>query len=51
MRHFARGSELRISFDSTHQVSKGTLPISANFDRDQVTISFEHPLKTIALGQ
>jgi hypothetical protein len=50
-RPFAGGSNFHISYDTDHQLSKGTLPISANFDRDQVTIGFDYQLKAIPLGR
>jgi hypothetical protein len=45
------GSVLRISYDTTHQLSKGNLPISSNFDRNEVTIGFDYRLKAISLGR
>ena len=50
-RPLSRGSVFRIAYGTTHQLSKGTLPISANFDRNQVTISFDYQLKAIPLGR
>jgi len=40
-----------ISFDSWHQLTKGSLPIYANFDRNQVAIGIEYRLKTLPLGR
>jgi hypothetical protein len=40
-----------ISYDTFHQLSKGTLPVSANFDRNQVTIGFDCRLKAISLAR
>lgn len=45
------GSVFHISYDTTHELSKGTLPISATFDRNQVTISIDYRLKAIPLGR
>jgi hypothetical protein len=45
------GSVLHISYDTIHQLSKGTLPIWSTFDRNQVTISFDYRLKAIPLGR
>ena len=45
------GSALRISYENMHQLSGGTLPISADFLRNEVTISFDFRLKAIPLGQ
>ena len=50
-RPLSRGSVFRISYDTTHQLSKGTLPISANFDRNRVTASIDYQLKAIPLGR
>jgi hypothetical protein len=50
-RPLSRGSVFRISYDTTHQLSKGTLPISANFDRNLVTIGIDYQLKAIPLGR
>ncbi len=45
------GSVLHISYDTTHQLSKGNLPVSADFDRNVVTIGFDYRLKAISLGR
>jgi len=45
------GSVIRVSYYTTHQVSKGNPPILAAFDRNQVTIGFSYRLKTISLGR
>jgi hypothetical protein len=45
------GSVFRISYETIHQLSKGALPISADFDRNQVTIGFDYQLKAISLGR
>jgi hypothetical protein len=50
-RPLSRGSVFRIAYGTTHQLSKGTLPISANFDRNQVTIGIDYQLKAIPLGR
>jgi hypothetical protein len=50
-RPLLRGSVFHVSYDTTHQLSKGTLPISANFDRNQVTVGIDYRLKAIALGR
>jgi hypothetical protein len=50
-RSLSRGSVFHISYDTTHELSKGTLPISATFDRNQVTIGIDYPLKAIPLGR
>ena len=50
-RPLSRGSVFRISYDTFHQLSKGTLPVSADFDRNQVTIGIDYRLKALALGR
>jgi hypothetical protein len=50
-RRLSRGSVFHISYDTTHQLTKGTLPISATFDRNQVTIGIDYRLKAIPLGR
>jgi hypothetical protein len=45
------GSSFHVSYERIQQVSKGTLPIAATFDRDQVTIGFDYTLKNITLGR
>ncbi len=50
-RPLSRGSVFHISYYTTHQLSKGTLPISANFDHNQVMIGVDYRLKAISLGR
>jgi hypothetical protein len=50
-RPLSRGSVFHISYDTAHQLSKGTLPISSNFDRNRVTIGIDYRLKAIPLGR
>jgi hypothetical protein len=50
-RPLARGARLYISYETRHQLSKGTLPISSNFDRNIVMISIDYRLKAIPLGR
>ena len=45
------GSVFHLSYETTHELSKGTLPIAADFDRNQVTIGFDYRLKTLSLGR
>lgn len=45
------GSVFRISYVTMHQLSSGTLPILADFDRNVVTLSFDYRLKAIPLGR
>jgi hypothetical protein len=40
-----------MSYATLHQLSKGTLPIFAAFDRNQVTIGIDYKIKAIPLGR
>jgi hypothetical protein len=51
MRPLTASATLRLSYDTTHQLTKGALPISGTFDRNQVTISLDYRLKAIPLGR
>ncbi len=42
---------IHVSYDTTHQVSSGILPIFSDFDRNQVTIGFDFLVKDISLKQ
>jgi hypothetical protein len=50
-RRFMRGSVFHISYDTTHQLSRGTLPIYANFDRNQVAVGIDYQFKAFPLGR
>lgn len=50
-RPLRNGSAFHISYTTLHQFNKGTLPITANFDRNIVMIGFDYRLKTISLGR
>jgi hypothetical protein len=50
-RRFSHGSVFHISYDSTHQLSKGTLPISADFDRNQVAAGIDYQFKAFSLAR
>ena len=50
-RPLSRGSVFHISYDTAHQLSKGTLPISSTFDRNRVAIGIDYQLKAIPLGR
>jgi len=50
-RPLPRGSVFRISYDTTHELSKGNLPISSNFDHNRVTAGIDCQLKAISLGR
>jgi len=49
-RPLSRDATLRVSYETMHQLSRGA-QVSANFDRNQVTISFDYQLKAIPLGR
>jgi len=34
-----------------HQLTKGNLPISANFDRDQIAVGIDYQFKALSLGR
>jgi hypothetical protein len=50
-RPLSSGAMLRVSYETVHQLSRGTLAIWENFDRNQVTISIDYKLKAIPLGR
>ena len=50
-RPLSSGATLHVSYETMHQLSRGTLPILANFDRNQVTIGIDYQLKAIPLGR
>jgi hypothetical protein len=50
-RPFSHGSTFHISYNTAHQLSKGTLPISADFDRNQVAAGIDYQFKTFPLGR
>jgi hypothetical protein len=50
-RPFSHGSVFHISYDTRHQLSKGTLPISADFDRNQVAAGIDYQFKAFSLAR
>jgi len=50
-RPLSRGSVFHISYETSHQSSKGNLLISAPFDRNRVTVGIDYQLKAISLGR
>jgi hypothetical protein len=50
-RPLSSGAMLHVSYQTMHQLSRGTLPILANFDRNQVMIGIDYQLKAIPLGR
>jgi hypothetical protein len=50
-RPFSHGSVFHISYDTWHQLSKGSLPISATFDRNQVSAGIDYQFKAFRLGR
>jgi hypothetical protein len=50
-RPLPHGAAFHIAFESWHQLSKGTLPIFANFDRNQVSVGIDYRLKALPLGR
>jgi hypothetical protein len=51
IRPLSHGSVFHISYNTTHQLSKGTLPISFDFDRNQVAVGFDYQLKAFPSGR
>ena len=45
------GAVFHASYDTIHQLSKGTLPVSASLDRNQVAIGFDYQFKPLPLGR
>jgi hypothetical protein len=50
-RPFSHGSVFHISYDTWHQLSKGTLPVSFNVDRNQVSTGIDYQFKAFRLGR
>jgi hypothetical protein len=50
-RPFSRASMFRISYTTAHQLSKGTMPIFVNFDRNQIAVGIDYQLKAHSLGR
>jgi hypothetical protein len=50
-RPLSRGSVFYISYDTTHQLSKGALATAWDFDRNRVTAGIDYQLKAISLGR
>jgi hypothetical protein len=50
-RPLSHGSVFHISYNSTHQLSKGSLPVSATFDRNQVSAGIDYQFKAFPLGR
>lgn len=46
-----QGLTMRLGYEAEHQVSKGSLPLGAAFDRNRVTCSIDYQLKAIQLGR
>jgi hypothetical protein len=46
-----QGLVFHVSYDTMHQLSKGPLPLVANFDRNQVSAGFDYQLKSLNLGR
>jgi hypothetical protein len=50
-RPLPHGAVFHISYVTWHQLSKGTLPIYSNFDRNQVAVGINYQLKALPLGR
>jgi len=51
IRPFLHGPIFRISYNTTHQLSKGALPIFEDFDRNQVAAGIDYQFKAFPLGR
>jgi hypothetical protein len=45
------GATFHASYETAHELSTGTLPSLANFDRNRVTIGVDYRFKAISLGR
>jgi len=45
------GSMFHIAYDSMHELSRGNLPIFANFDRNQIAVGIDYQFKALPLGR
>jgi hypothetical protein len=50
-RPFSHASVFHISYNSMHQLSRGPLPISATFDRNQVAVGIDYQFKAFPIGR
>jgi len=45
------GATFHASYETAHEMSTGTLPYLANFDRNRVTIGVDYQFKALSLGR
>jgi hypothetical protein len=50
VRPFSNGTKFHVSYQSIHQLTSGTVPFAARYDRDVVTVGIDFRLKAIPLG-
>jgi hypothetical protein len=50
-RPLSHGAVFHISYETWHQLSSGSLPVSADFDRNQVAVVIDYQLKAIPFGR
>lgn len=50
-RTLGRGSTFHISYATMHQLSSGSLPTTANLDRNQISVGFDYQFAAIPLGR
>ena len=50
VRPFSNGTRFLVSYQCDHQLTSGTVPFAASFDRDVVTVGIDFRLKAIPLG-
>lgn len=46
-----QGLTMRLGYEAEHQLSKGSIPLGATFDRNRVTCSIDYQLKAIQFGR
>jgi hypothetical protein len=51
IRRFSHASVFHISYNTMHQLSRGTLPISSDFDRNQVAVGIDYQFKAFPIGR
>jgi len=50
-RPILHGSVFHIAYDTMHELTKGNLPISGNFDRNQIAVGIDYQFKVLPLGR
>jgi hypothetical protein len=50
-RPFSHGPVFHISYNTMHELNKGTVPIFAGFDRNQIAVGIDYQFKALPLGR